>query len=333
MPPAGLPHPGRRAAKGLHHLSRNRTRPVRRRPSRTPGTHVIHRLNRSEYSNAIRDLLALDIDPGSKLPADDSGYGFDNIGDVLSLSPVLIERYMSVAAMVAAWPLAITEIKPQSTFSRPPASSARRLERCPGARATSVSATIFLSIPPADFPSGTPSRSMPNTSLRSRPGGPGWPGARGDRQALELRIPVKAGVRHVSLTFMRSERNAAKPIPGWPMPAARAAGRFAATAIVIWTFGWTARDSSSTKFRSGPTADLDELSIAGPYNILGAGDTPSRQQIFVCKPARPQKRGRLRTQNSARSGAPCLPPPVTEADLKPLLAFYDSGRKRRRQLR
>ena len=66
-----------------------------------PGRPVIHRLNRAEYTNAIRDLLALDIDGRDLLPPDDSGYGFDNIGDVLSLSPSLLDRYMIAAARIS----------------------------------------------------------------------------------------------------------------------------------------------------------------------------------------------------------------------------------------
>jgi len=66
-----------------------------------PGRTAPHRLNRAEYSNAIRDLLVLDIQPGSLLPVDDSGHGFDNIADLLSMSPALLERYMSAARLVS----------------------------------------------------------------------------------------------------------------------------------------------------------------------------------------------------------------------------------------
>src|SRR5215471_15023739 len=57
-----------------------------------PGRPTVHRLNRNEYSNAIRDLLAVDVKPGAALPVDDSGYGFDNIGEVLTISPALLEK-------------------------------------------------------------------------------------------------------------------------------------------------------------------------------------------------------------------------------------------------
>jgi len=67
-----------------------------------PGRPQVHRLNRAEYANAVRDLLDLGIDPAALLPADDSAYGFDNVADVLGLSPVLLERYMSAAGKVSA---------------------------------------------------------------------------------------------------------------------------------------------------------------------------------------------------------------------------------------
>src|SRR5438046_3687993 len=77
---------------------------------------AVHRLNRAEYSNAIRDLLAVDIKPGSLLPADDSGYGFDNIGDVLSVSPILLERYMSAARKISR--LAVGDARVQPTVEQ-----------------------------------------------------------------------------------------------------------------------------------------------------------------------------------------------------------------------
>ena len=69
--------------------------------ARDPGRVTIRRLNRTEYNNTVRDLLGVDIRPADEFPQDDSGYGFDNIGDVLSLSPVLMERYSRAAERVA----------------------------------------------------------------------------------------------------------------------------------------------------------------------------------------------------------------------------------------
>src|SRR5258708_5290716 len=100
MPPVDMPHPPAVvAASFTKRIVASLDRAAAAHPN--PGRPAVHRLNRAEYSNAIRDVLALDIQPGASLPADDSGYGFDNIGDVLSASPALLERYMSVARLVS----------------------------------------------------------------------------------------------------------------------------------------------------------------------------------------------------------------------------------------
>src|SRR6185436_10096724 len=77
-----------------------------------PGRPAIHRMNRAEYSNALRDLLAVDVRPGEWLPVDDSGYGFDNIAAVLSTSPALLERYMSAARRVSRLAVGDLTMKP-----------------------------------------------------------------------------------------------------------------------------------------------------------------------------------------------------------------------------
>jgi hypothetical protein len=96
MPPAGMPRPDQAAHDGLvAWLESTLDRAAEARPN--PGRPVLHRLNRAEYANAIRDLLALDVDTASLLPPDDSSSGFDNNADVLGVSPSLLERYLSAA--------------------------------------------------------------------------------------------------------------------------------------------------------------------------------------------------------------------------------------------
>src|SRR5262252_9735897 len=100
MPPAGMPRPTEATYQALvKAIDGERDRIAEERPN--PGRPTLHRLNRTEYQNAVRDLLALDIDVSELLPADDIGYGFDNIGDVLQFSPVLMERYLSAARKIS----------------------------------------------------------------------------------------------------------------------------------------------------------------------------------------------------------------------------------------
>jgi mono/diheme cytochrome c family protein len=101
MPPLGRPRPDETAYNAFAswlETALDRAAVASPDPGRRP---AVHRLNRAEYTNAIRDLLGLNIDSGSLLPPDDSGYGFDNIADVLSVSPTLTERYLSAARKIS----------------------------------------------------------------------------------------------------------------------------------------------------------------------------------------------------------------------------------------
>ncbi len=96
MPPANMPQPTRVQREAVLEWVRGAL------PSRAdPGRPTIRRLNRSEYDNTIRDLVGVDFRPAADFPSDDVGYGFDNIGDVLSISPLLIEKYLSAARQIA----------------------------------------------------------------------------------------------------------------------------------------------------------------------------------------------------------------------------------------
>jgi hypothetical protein len=101
MPPLGAPRPDQSTHEALVGFIETRLdRAALDHPN--PGRSSVHRLNRAEYANAIRDLLALEVDAAALLPPDDSADGFDNIADVLSLSPALLERYLSAAAKISA---------------------------------------------------------------------------------------------------------------------------------------------------------------------------------------------------------------------------------------
>ena len=96
MPPQGMPRPDK-ATMDLFASSLENAIDREASAGPNPGHSALHRLNRSEYANAIRDLLALDVDTTTLLPPDDESYGFDNIADVLKTSPSLLERYMSAS--------------------------------------------------------------------------------------------------------------------------------------------------------------------------------------------------------------------------------------------
>jgi mono/diheme cytochrome c family protein len=100
MPPAGLPRPDQATYDSFAtYLETALDSAAMAKPN--PGSPTAHRLNRAEYTNAVRDLLAVEIDGQSILPADDSGYGFDNVADTLSVSPTLLERYLTAAGKIS----------------------------------------------------------------------------------------------------------------------------------------------------------------------------------------------------------------------------------------
>jgi hypothetical protein len=102
MPPKGLPRPPQADIDGARSWIAKELATAARNAKPDPGRVTARRLNRAEYNNTIRDLVGVDFRPADDFPQDDSGYGFDNIGDVLSLSPVLLERYLKAAESVVS---------------------------------------------------------------------------------------------------------------------------------------------------------------------------------------------------------------------------------------
>jgi hypothetical protein len=291
-----------------------------------PGHPTIHRLNRAEYSNAIRDLLALDIQPGSRLPVDDSGYGFDNIGEVLSLSPMLIERYVSVARSVSRMAIGDVNVKTGVDLFPVPKDSSRRGRISDELPFDSTGGALI----PYEFPvdgeyiikvTAPPSLPTPESG-----------GAMPDPQVFELRVPVKAGARAVAATFLGQN---AVPESIVTMPPRRGAGappRSAQKATIDLRL-----DGKRLKLFDVIYLDenprLKSISIAGPYNVTGPGDTPSRRRIFTCT-ARSEKDelpcARRILSNLARLA---YRRPVTQADISPLIAFYQIGRREAEEAR
>ena len=114
MPPQGMPHPTEAEYAGFTSwLAGSLDRAWEGR--NTPGRYVVHRLNRSEYANAIRDLLALDIDVTELLPSDGANFGFDNIAASLKTSPLLLERYVAAAQRISAMAVGDPDVRPGTT--------------------------------------------------------------------------------------------------------------------------------------------------------------------------------------------------------------------------
>jgi mono/diheme cytochrome c family protein len=335
MPPLNMPHPDEPSRKAFtNYLQTELDLAAAAHPN--PGHPTIHRLNRAEYSNAIRDLFALDVQPGGSLPPDDTGYGFDNIGDVLSMSPVLLERYMSVGRTVARLVVGDTDVKPViDTFA--PVKEVRAASK--GGPRIPRNEQISDDLP-FDSAGGLSFRyTFPvdaeyefKIKLPAPVAGFGETAAPVG-QTLDLRIPVKAGVRNIGLTFMRSSAvPEILPNLGGRGGGGGGAGRGAAAPAEKLTAHLDLRlDGVRLKLYdipdSGNGGAFNELAIGGPYNILGSGETASRQKVFVCKPATAKDEDPCARKILTSLGRRAYRRPFTETDLKPLMGFYVAGRK------
>ncbi len=325
MPPAGLPHPKPEATEAFTRwLTDELDRNAEEHPN--PGRPTIHRLNRAEYSNVVRDLLSLDIQPGAKLPADDSGYGFDNMGDVLSISPLLLERYMSVARMVSRLAVGDTKTKPEEDVFEPPKTKRARTrvsDDLPFDSAGGISISYHFPVD-AEY-----------VFKIKMPVNAGFDGVQPPPSVLELRLPVKAGTRRVGLTFLAE--GAVPETVNLPVPAPVAGGGNAPkTPPRPGGGGLMSKmdlrlDGVRLKLYDVPSRGgnpaFTSLTIAGPYNIQEAGNTPSREKIFVCEPKSAGDEDACAKQILTNLAHRAYRRPVTDTDVQPLLAFYRNGRK------
>ncbi|HMV85043.1 MAG TPA: DUF1592 domain-containing protein [Blastocatellia bacterium] len=307
MPPAGLPRlETAEQTAFVNWLEGALDKTAKTNPN--PGRPVIHRLNRAEYSNAIRDLLAVDIKPGASLPVDDSGHGFDNIGEVLTLSPALLEKYLSLAQRISRLAVGELSVKPTEERYQPP----RRLGRndrvsddLPFNSRGGLSVQHYF---PLDgeylFRIKTPSNGDSGEASRF----------------YELRLPVKAGLRSIGATF---PREGAKPEPALPGPRRPAMnGPSQPIALDLRLDG-----ARIKRFEVPDTTAIEVLMVSGPYNVAGRGDTVSRAKIFLCRPASEKEEPACAKKILSALARRAFRRAVTDADVNPLLAFYERGRR------
>ncbi len=276
-----------------------------------PGRPGVHRLNRAEYSNAIRDLLAVDIKPGQWLPVDDSGYGFDNIGGVLTLSPALLEKYLTAARRVSRLAVGDRTIKP---------SEERYLPRR-GSRNERISDDLpFFSRGGLSIQHYFPLDGEYLIRIKTPSNGETGEPAR----VFEHRLAVKAGLRTVGAAFPRESAKAEPAVPG-----ARRVGAQTTPMEPPQTQPLDLRlDGVRIKrFEIPETTGIEVLTISGPFNATSRGETTSRAKIFVCRPSTAVEETACAKKILANLTRRAFRRPVTEADVNPLLAFYQRGRR------
>jgi len=344
MPPAGLPRPDKAAYDSfISYLETNLDSAAETNPN--PGRPSVHRLNRAEYANAIRDLLALEIDSEMLLPPDNAGSGFDNIADVLSVSPLLMERYMQAARSISRLAIGDTAIRPASqTYNAPQRllQDDRTSEDLPfGSRGgiavrhhfpldgeyvirirlqRNEDGFIRGLIEPHELDvrfDGARIELFTVGGERHGKSGPVYSVDlayyRGDPEqvgyeytadeGLEVRFPAKAGTRLVGVAFPKKTASAREGVLR-PRP------------MFI----------DLTKNKGGEPA-VESITVVGPYNTQGPGETPSRRRIFTCSPPSDGDKEPCARQILSRLARGAYRRPVAEEELQDLLSLYKSGQE------
>ncbi len=330
MPPQGMPRPDQPAIGGLvNYLETSLDRAASAAPN--PGRATLHRLNRTEYANAVKDLLNLDVDAAQLLPSDDESYGFDNIADVLKTSPSLLERYMSASWSISRLAVGNMSISPDTTTYRvrPDLSQDVRLEGMPlgthgGTKFThnfpldgEYEFKVRLWRATTDIIRGIENRQTieiaidgVRAKLVSFGGGADKQLAYDNSgihasdidQRLTVRIPVKAGPRSVTVTFLT--RSAAQDDD------------------ILQPF--LRSNADPVGYQGQPV--VDRVILQGPFNATGVSDTPARKAIFICRPKTASEEvgcARKIVSNLARKA---YRRPPTDSDIESLLTFYQKGR-------
>ncbi|MGH9629721.1 MAG: DUF1592 domain-containing protein, partial [Bryobacteraceae bacterium] len=321
MPPPGMPRPDEKTydavvsglTESLDHAAVTHPKPGR--------TATFRRLNRVEYRNAIRDLLALDVDVSSLLPADESSHGFDNI-TVAGLSPTLLERYLSAAQKISRLATGSPVRSPGGdTILIPP--DLTQEDRISGLPFGTRGGTVFPYTFPLDAEYEIQLRLSRDRNERVeglsdphqleltldgvraglfnlKPPPKGEPHHLVDK-GLNVRIPVKAGPHKLGVAFIKK------------------------TSALIETTRqpYQAHFNADRHPRTQPA--LYSVSIIGPYLATGPGDSPSRRRIFVCYPANPSEEEGCAKRILSTLLRRAYRRPVSTADLKAPLEFYRDG--------
>ena len=325
MPPPGLPRPDDATYETLiKSIEAERDRVSQVRPN--PGHPTLHRLNRAEYANVIRDLLAVDVDVSEMLPADDTGYGFDNIGDVLQVSPLLMERYLSAAGKISRVAVGDTKIPvayQTYTISHGLNQSDRMSEGMPLGSRGGTEVTHR-------FPVDGEYEIWVNLARGKADEFLGM----GKERKVDLRLD---GERLGFYTIAAASRQQQASFGSGKDPDADMKVRLSVKAgphTLVATFlkdTVVSEDILPQRGRGGNGNDKDyfegigAISIAGPFDVQGPGTTESRDKIFICQPAAPAGETACAEKILTNLAHRAYRRPITADDLPPLMALYRQG--------
>ena len=328
MPPQGMPRPDQSTYSSLAGWLESQ---IDQAAQPYAGRPILHRLNRTEYGNAIRDLLALDIDPSSLLPPDDSAYGFDNISDALGVSPALEEHYLDAALKIGALAMGDSNIVPGSeTWQiRQDLSQDRHVNGLP--LGTFGGTLVHYNFPldgeytfqaklyrtNLNIMRGLESRHQVELAVDGRRihlasiGGAAdlaslfeKPTDTGDAvdARLRVRVPVKAGPHVVTVAFV-ADPDAVEPARLEPYIRSS-----------VDNFDWSG------------SPHLQSLTITGPFHPAGANDTPSQRKIFVCRPGPRLSEDACAKKILSTLARRAFRGQASGSDMDTLLTFFDTGK-------
>jgi Protein of unknown function (DUF1592)/Protein of unknown function (DUF1588)/Protein of unknown function (DUF1587)/Protein of unknown function (DUF1585)/Protein of unknown function (DUF1595)/Cytochrome C oxidase, cbb3-type, subunit III len=253
-----------------------------------PGSPSLQRMNRNEYANAIRDLLDLRVDVTTLLPSDSTSAGFDNISDVLGTSPSLIQGYLSAAMKISRLAVGDTSAPPAPVVYRAP---------------KGLSQKSHLD----GMPLGTQGGMVAQHNF-----------------PLDAEYEIRAGAGRIDLTIdgepvqVTGRGSIRVPIPAGPHTIRASSVRAAETGGLDDVF--------SAPERGG--GGISTITITGPYNSSGVGETPSRRRIFACSPAKAADELLCAKQIIRTLATRAFRQPVKDDDtsMETLLGFYQEGR-------
>ncbi|MGE0443641.1 MAG: DUF1587 domain-containing protein, partial [Vicinamibacterales bacterium] len=333
MPPQGMPHPGAEAIREFTGFLIAELDEAAQ-PERRPGTFVAHRLNRTEYANAVRDLLEVDFDATDMLPSDGGEFGFDNIATALKTSPLLLERYLTAALRVSTMAVGDTEQAPGAATTMISLEHSQK-ERVPGLPLGTRGGVLIRHNFPADAEYDLKGRliwavieglhgvegwdepnefviTLDGEQIYTAPiGGPLDHEVNGQditrtRPVIDGRMThrqfVTAGVHEVGFTWVeKPHQNQSVWMP-------------------------TQRESQEVHIVTG-LPKLKFVAIEGPYNVKGISSTPSRERLFVCSPTTAAQETPCAERIMTTLARRAFRRPVTAADIAAPMAFYTNARE------
>ena len=311
-----------------------------------PGRPVIHRLNRAEYTNAVRDLLGIDtdaIDIAQLLPADESAQGFDNIDTALSVSPLLMERYLSATPKIVRFAIGDSSVRPAfETHSLPRflmQDHDRMSEDLPFGSRGGTAVPHYFPVE-GDYMIQVRLQRMARESIRGLHDESHQMDILVDGQSmkrfkvggedkgpfeyfksvnikdaaeeeyertadkdLEVRVHLTAGTHIVAATFLKKA-----PLPEGPL-------QDRLTQIEYAQF-------------TGGVPGIGEIIVGGPYDTRGIGDTPTRRKIFICRPSASSEEEACATRILSTLAHRAYRRPLKDNDVAVLLQFYRNGRSK-----